>query len=67
VGPWNCNDLEGARAVAAEFGATARKFDAGLESEVAGPIGFATEVTGPIDVHFSNAGVRTLVEGADAR
>lgn len=50
-------DLEGARAVAAEFGATARKFDAGLQSDVAGLIDFATETNGPIDVYFSNAGV----------
>jgi NAD(P)-dependent dehydrogenase (short-subunit alcohol dehydrogenase family) len=50
-------DLEGARAVADEFGATARKLDAGSAQDVTGLIDFATETHGPIDVYFSNAGV----------
>ena len=50
-------DLEGAQAVADEFGATARKLDAGREADVVGLIDFATEHNGPVDIYFSNAGV----------
>jgi NAD(P)-dependent dehydrogenase (short-subunit alcohol dehydrogenase family) len=50
-------NLEGAQAVAAEFGATARQVDSGSEADVLALIDFAIEANGPIDVFFSNAGI----------
>ena len=50
-------DIDGASAVADEFGASATTLDAGSEDSVSALIDFATDRNGPIDVYFSNAGV----------
>lgn len=50
-------DIDGASAVADEFGASATSLDAGSEDSVSALIDFATDRNGPIDVYFSNAGV----------
>jgi NAD(P)-dependent dehydrogenase (short-subunit alcohol dehydrogenase family) len=59
-------DLDGARAVAAEVGALAVRFDAGREASVRELIATAGEAHGPIDVFLSNAGVGGMGGGPEA-
>src|SRR5438874_13617745 len=50
-------DLDAVGAVAAELGAVAVRTDVGREEEIGALVARAREVSGPIDVFCSNAGV----------
>src|SRR5437588_2996003 len=56
---------EGVEAVAEDVGGVAVQTDVGREEEIKALIDRATEVAGPIDVFFSNAGIGGAQGGAE--
>jgi NAD(P)-dependent dehydrogenase (short-subunit alcohol dehydrogenase family) len=59
-------EIDGARAVAAEVGALAVEFDAGLQDSVRALIAAAEQASGPIDIFVSNAGIGGMGGGPEA-